>query len=50
MSTLIINCPKYGHHEYLINTRMAMHVQDKTVNDILKYYSPEANIDFVKIF
>jgi hypothetical protein len=50
MSKLIINCPSFGHHEYLINTATAVHVQDKTVNDILKYYSSEAVIDFITIF
>lgn len=50
MSKLIIDCPLNGYQEYLINTNTAIHVQEKTVNDILKYYSPEATIDFKKIF
>ena len=49
LAKLIINCPKYGPNEYIINTQVAEHVQDDTVNRILKYYSDEATIDFEKI-
>lgn len=50
MSTLIIDCPKWGHEEYLINTEVPLHVQEAAINGILKYFSPEAAIDIVKIF
>ena len=49
LAKLIINCPKYGLDEYIINTQVADHVQDEAVNRILKYYSAEAIIDFEKI-
>lgn len=50
MSLLIIDCPKWGHEEYLINTDTALHVQESAINGILKYFSPEAIIDIKKIF
>ena len=49
LAKLIINCPKNGTDEYIINTQVADHIQDDTVNRILQYYSPEAIIDFKKI-
>lgn len=49
MSTLIIDCPKWGHKEYLINTQVPLHVQESAINGILKYFSHEAVIDIVKI-
>ena len=49
LAKLIVNCPKYGLNEYIINTQVADHVQDDNVNRILKYYSDEAVIDFEKI-
>jgi hypothetical protein len=50
MGELIIDCPKYGHKTYLINTQVADHVVDKACADILKYYHPEAVIDFKQLF
>ena len=50
MGELIIDCPKYGHKTYLINTQVADHVVDKACEDILKYYHPEAVIDFKQLF
>jgi hypothetical protein len=49
LAKLIVNCPKYGLGEYIINTQVADNVQDEAVNRILKYYSAEAIIDFEKI-
>ena len=49
LAKLIINCPKYGRDEYIINTEVDDHVQDANVNRILKYYSNEAIIDFEEI-
>ena len=49
LSKLIIDCPVYGHDEYLINTEVAIHVQENDISRILKYFSNEAIIDFVKI-
>jgi hypothetical protein len=49
MSELIIDCPVYGHEKYLINTVVPLHVQEKAINDILKYFSPEATIDIKKV-
>ena len=49
LAKLIINCPKYGHEEFVINTQVADHVQDDTVAGILKYFSDEAIIDFKEI-
>lgn len=49
LAKLIIDCPKYGHDEYLINTEVAIHVQEADVTRILKYFSNEAIIDFEEI-
>ncbi len=49
LGKLIIDCPKYGHDEYLINTEVAIHVQEADVTRILKYFSDEAIIDFKKV-
>ena len=49
MSKLIVNCPKYGLEEFLINTVVPLHVQESAINNILKYFSPEATIDIKKI-
>ena len=49
LAKLIINCPKYGPDEYIINTQVANHIQDDAVARILKYYSNEATVDFEKI-
>lgn len=49
LGKLIIDCPKYGHDEFLINTQVADNVQDAAVNGILKYFSDEAVIDFKEI-
>ena len=50
MDELIINCPRYGNRKYLINSRVAIHVQEKAINDILKYFHPGAIIDITTIF
>lgn len=49
LSKMIIDCPKYGHDEFLINTQVAIHVQEDTINRILKNFSSEAIIDFEEI-
>lgn len=49
LSKLIVNCPKYGHEEFLINTEVAIHVQEYTINNILKYFSDQAIIDIEEI-
>lgn len=49
LGKLIINCPKWGHKEYVVNTEVAPHVLDADIERILKYYSPEAIVDFEEI-
>jgi hypothetical protein len=49
LGRLIVDCPKYGHNEFLINTQVADHIQDTAVAGILKYFSNEAIIDFEEI-
>ncbi len=49
LGKLIVDCPKRGHDEYIINTEVDDHVQDANINRILKYYSDEAIIDFEEI-
>ena len=49
LSKLIVDCPKYGREEFLINTEVAIHVQEKTCQDILKYFPDDVEIDFEKI-
>ena len=49
LGKLIVDCPKYGHDEYMVNTEVDDHVQDATIARILKYYSDEAIIDFEEI-
>ena len=49
LKKLIVECPVYGHDEYLINTEVAIHVQEATIERILKYHSDEAIIDFIDI-
>tara|TARA_E500000178_G_C16477545_1_gene511562 strand:+ start:38 stop:199 length:162 start_codon:yes stop_codon:yes gene_type:complete len=49
LGKLIVDCPKYGHDEFLINTQVAIHVQESAVTNILKYFSDEAVIDFEEI-
>ncbi len=49
LGKLIVDCPNYGHEEYLINTEVAIHVQEDTIARILKYHSDEAVIDFIEI-
>ncbi len=36
-------------HKYMINTQVAIHVQEKTCQDILKYFPDDAEINFEKI-
>jgi hypothetical protein len=50
MNKLIIDCPINGHKEYLIQDRVAIHVQEKAIQDILKYFHPEAGIDIINLF
>ncbi len=50
MGELIIDCPRYGHKTYLIQTQVADHVVDKAVSDILRHYHPEAAIDFKQLY
>jgi len=45
---MIIN-DKGTIHKYMINTQVAIHVQEQTCNDILKYFPPDADIHFEKI-
>ena len=49
LGKLIVDCPKYGRDEFLINTEVAIHVQEAAVANILKYFSDEAVIDFEEI-
>jgi len=49
LGKLIVNCPVYGREEYLINTEVAIHVQEATIERILKYHPDEAVIDFKEI-
>jgi len=49
LSKLIVDCPKHGHEEFLINTEVAIHVQEYTINNILKYFSDQATIDIEEI-
>ncbi len=35
--------------KYMINTQVAIHVQEKACEDILKYFPPNADIHFEKI-
>ena len=50
MGELIIECPRYGNHNYLINTEVADHVVDKACEGILKHYHPEAVINFKQLY
>jgi len=36
-------------HKYMINTQVAIHVQEKACQDILKYFPPDVDIHFEKI-
>ncbi len=36
--------------DYLINLEVADHVQDKTIEDILKYYPPDVPIEFKELY
>ena len=36
--------------DYLINLEVADHVQDKTIEDILKYYPPDIPIEFKELY
>jgi hypothetical protein len=38
MNELVINDPKWGEKKYLINARVAIHVQEKAINEILQYF------------
>lgn len=49
LGKLIVDCPVYGHEEYLINTDVAIHVQEATIDRLLKYHPDEAVIDFIEI-
>ena len=45
---MIIN-DRGKQHKYMINTQVAIHVQEDTIARILKYHSDEAVIDFIEI-
>jgi len=45
MGKLIVN-----GKEYLINTKVADHVIDKAIADILKWYPNDAIVDFVELY
>lgn len=45
---MIIN-NKGNIHKYMINTQVDLHVQEKTCQDILKYFPDDVEIDFEKI-
>ena len=36
-------------HKYMINTEVDLHVQEKTCQDIFKYFPNDVEIDFEKI-
>ena len=36
--------------DYLINLEVLEHVQDKTIEDILKYYPPDVPIEFKELY
>ena len=56
--TIVINNPmhkmlltyKNKTFEYLINTQVQPHVQDKIVEDILKHYPSDIPVDFVELW
>lgn len=45
---MIIN-DKGTIHKYMINTQVAIHVQEQTCQNILKYFPDDVEIDFEKI-
>jgi hypothetical protein len=45
---MIIN-DKGKQHKYMINTQVAIHVQEQTCEHILKQFPPDADIHFEKI-
>ena len=49
LSKLIVDCPRRGREEFLINTEVGIHVQESTINNILKYFSDQAIIDIEEI-
>lgn len=49
MGELIIKY-KGENLKYLINLKVADHVQDKTVEDILKYFPKDVEIDFKELY
>ena len=49
LGKLIVNCPRYGKDEYIVNTEVAEHVLDADIKRILKFYSDEVVIDFEEI-
>lgn len=50
MGELIIDCPRYGHKKYLINTQVSDKQIDQTCDYILKHYHPEAIINFKQLY
>ena len=45
---MIIN-DKGKIHKYMINTQVAIHVQEQTCQNILKHFPDDVEIDFEKI-
>tara|TARA_B100000035_G_scaffold102838_1_gene87256 strand:+ start:225 stop:383 length:159 start_codon:yes stop_codon:yes gene_type:complete len=45
---MIIN-DKGKIHKYMINTQVAIHVQEQACQDILKYFPDDVEIDFEEI-
>lgn len=45
---MIIN-DKGKIHKYMINTQVAIHVQEQACEDILRHFPPDADIHFEKI-
>ena len=45
---MIIN-DRGKQHKYMINTQVAIHVQEKACEDILKHFTPNVDIHFKKI-
>lgn len=37
-------------HEYLINTRLECNVVDNIINDILKWFPSDAEVDFIELW
>lgn len=49
MGELIVKY-KGNNLSYLINLKVESHVQDKAVEDILKYFPPDVEIEFKELY